>query len=157
MLSKHRARESQSKSQLSEPGMSSSTRAGGRRACKGVCLQQFTSGWVAPPTKHGHMRLWRVALEKARAGPADSLLKWQCLWWNRAFYEAATCSPHCYHCIPSCNVALIKIIHCSVRLVPYSGCILEDNIFSLSLHHWAYTSKGCTRGCHCDQNRVCGF
>lgn len=65
--------------------------------------------------------------------------------------------PHCCYCIPSCKVALIKIIHCSVRFVPYPGCILEDNIFSLSLHHWAYTSKGCTRGCHCDQNRGCGF
>lgn len=50
------------------------TCAGGRRVCRGLwlwqstCLQQFTSGWVAPPTKHGHVRLWRVAMGKHRAG-----------------------------------------------------------------------------------------
>lgn len=65
--------------------------------------------------------------------------------------------PHCCYWIPSCKVVLIKIIYCSVRFPPYFGCILEDNIFSLSLHHWAYTSKGCICGCHCDQNRGCGF
>lgn len=75
LLSKHCARESHSKSQLTEPEMSSSTRAGGRKACKGLCLQQLTSGWVAPPPKHGHMRLWEVAMEKHRAGPAGSLLE----------------------------------------------------------------------------------
>lgn len=73
LLSKHCARESHSKSQLTEPVMSSSTRAGGRRACKGLCLQQFTSGWVAPP-KHRQMSLWEVAMEKHRAAPEMAVL-----------------------------------------------------------------------------------
>lgn len=34
-----------------------------------ACLPQFTSDQVAPSTKHGHIRLWKVATEKHRARP----------------------------------------------------------------------------------------
>lgn len=46
-----------------------------KRVCKDLllwqstCLQQFASDQVAPSTKHGHIRLWKVAMEKHRARP----------------------------------------------------------------------------------------
>lgn len=56
-----------------------------RRAYKSLFLQQFTSGWVAPPTRLGYVRLWKDAVEKHRAGPADSPLEMAVLVVEQGF------------------------------------------------------------------------